>query len=282
MSKRADVALDGSVVEAGLNPLSISGIRRRLGTMAGEHQLFLFHEVESTNSTLSRLARSGAAEGAVVLAERQTAGRGRLGQPWFSPAGVNLYLSVLFRGPLALEDAPVFSLIAGLALTDAVRAAGASPAIKWPNDVLVSGRKIAGALIECAARGAEVDHLIVGVGVNLNVDLDVLARALGPAAASATSLRAATGREVHRDTFAADYLNALDEWARRYREEGPEPILTTWRERDILTGRQVEVCGGGQPFVGRVAGVDSHGRLIVQDAVGDRRLVTVEEIRPCD
>jgi len=264
------------------NPLSISGIRSRLGELAAAHQLFLFHEVESTNSTLSRLARSGVAEGTVVLAEGQTAGRGRLGQPWFSPTGVNLYMSVLFRGPLALEEAPVFSLIAGLALTDAVRAAGASPAIKWPNDVLVDGRKVGGALIECAARCGNVDHLIVGVGVNLNVDQEALATALGPAAAAATSLRAATGREVHRDAFAADYLNALDEWARRYRKEGPEPILTTWRGRDILTGRQVEVRGVGQPFVGRVAGVDSHGRLIVQDAVGDRRRVTVEEIRPCD
>ena len=264
------------------NPLSISGIRGRLSSLAAGHQLFLFHEVESTNSTLSRLARSGAAEGTVVLAERQTAGRGRLGQPWFSPPGVNLYLSVLFRGPLALEEAPVFSLIAGLALTDAVRRAGADAAIKWPNDVLVDGRKIGGALIECAARGADVDHLIVGIGVNLNVELDALAAALGPAAARATSLRAALGREVHRDTFTADYLNALDEWAQRYRKEGPEPVLTTWRERDILTGRQVEVRADGQPFVGRVAGVDSHGRLIVQDAVGDRRPVTVEEIRPCD
>ncbi|HTY80459.1 MAG TPA: biotin--[acetyl-CoA-carboxylase] ligase [Candidatus Bathyarchaeia archaeon] len=264
------------------NPLSISGIRGRLSSLAAGHQLFLFHEVESTNATLSRLARSGAAEGTVVLAERQTAGRGRLGQPWFSPAGVNLYLSVLFRGALSLDAAPIFSFIAGLALTDAVRATGAVAAIKWPNDVLVGGRKIGGARIECAAQGKDVDYLIVGIGVNLNVELDALAAALGPAAAHATSLRAAIGREVHRDAFAADYLNALDEWARRYRREGPEPILTTWRERDILTGRQVEVRGGDQPFVGRVAGVDPHGRLIVQDAVGDRRPVTVEEIRPCD
>jgi len=262
--------------------LSITGIRRRLHTAVTGRQIFLFHEVDSTNSTLSRLARSGALEGTVVLAEAQTAGRGRLGQAWFSPPGVNLYASTLFREPLPLEEAPLFSLVAGLALADAVMSAGASPAIKWPNDVLVDGRKVGGALIECVARSGEVEYLIVGVGINLNVDLDALSVALGPAASTATSLRAATGRDVNRDAFVADYLNALDGWALRYRDHGPAPVLQAWRDRDILTGRQVEIRGAGQPFVGRVGGVDSRGRLIVTDAVGERRTVTTEEIRLCD
>ena len=273
--------MSGTVVES-QSSLSIAGIRGRLRTAVTGRQLYLFGQVESTNATLSRLARSGALEGTVVLAEAQTAGRRRLGQPWFSPPGVNLYASVLFREPLALRDAPLFSLIAGLALADAVAAAGASPAIKWPNDVLVGGRKVAGSLCECAGRGGDVDYLIVGVGANLNVDLDALAAALGPEAQAAGSLRAAMGREVNRDAFAADYLNALDAWALRYRAEGPALVLQAWRDRDILTGRQVEIRGAGQPFVGRVGGVDSQGRLIVQDAVGERRTVSTEEIRPCD
>ncbi len=118
-------------------PLSITGIRRRLRAPTVGRQIYLYGRVESTNDTLARLARSGAPEGTVVIAEAQTAGRGRLGQPWFSPPKVNLYASVLFRGPLALKDAPVFSLIGGLAVAEAVRDAGATPAIKWPNDVLV-------------------------------------------------------------------------------------------------------------------------------------------------
>ena len=262
--------------------LSIAGIRRLLRAPIVGRQLYLCGQVESTNATLSRLARSGAPEGTVVLAEAQTAGRGRLGQPWFSPPGVNLYASVLFRGPLALKEAPLFSFIGGLALADAVREAGASPAIKWPNDVLVDGRKVAGSLIECGARGGEVEYLIVGVGANLNVDLDELTEALGPAAAGATSLRAATGREVDRDAFTASYLNALDAWAQRYRAEGLRPVLEAWRELDILTGRRVEIRSGGPPFVGRVAGVDPDGRLVVKDALGERRTVSTEEIYPCD
>jgi BirA family biotin operon repressor/biotin-[acetyl-CoA-carboxylase] ligase len=136
--------------------LSIAGIRRRLRAPVVGRQIYLCGNVESTNATLSRLARSGAPEGTVVIAEAQTAGRGRLGQPWFSPPDVNLYASVLFRGPLALKEAPLFSLIGGLALAEAVRETGATPAIKWPNDVLVDGRKVGGVLIECGARGDEV------------------------------------------------------------------------------------------------------------------------------
>ena len=268
------------VVEAAA--LSIAGIRRRLRAPIVGRQLYLCNQVESTNSTLSRLARSGAPEGTVVVAESQTAGRGRLGQPWFSPPDVNLYASVLFRGPLTLKEAPLFSLVGGLALADAVREAGGSPAIKWPNDVLVDGRKVGGALIECGARGDEVEYLVLGVGANLNVDLDALGAALGSAAEGATSLRAAIGREVNRDAFAASYLNALDAWASCYRGEGPGSVLEAWSERDILTGRQVEIRGAGYVFIGRVAGVDQRGRLVVQDAVGERRTVSTEEICVCD
>jgi len=182
---------------------------------------------------------------------------------------------------LTLDEVPVFSFVAGLALADAVQAAGASPTIKWPNDVLIDGRKMGGARIECSARETEVEHVIIGVGANLNVGLDDLVPALGPKA-EATSLRAATGHEIDRNAFAADYLDALDKWVRRYREDGPAPILQAWRARDILTGRQVEIRDTGGVFVGRVAGVDRHGRLLVKDAVGERRTVTTEEIRPCD
>jgi BirA family biotin operon repressor/biotin-[acetyl-CoA-carboxylase] ligase len=270
-----------NAIVAATQALSITGIRRQLSASVVGRQLYLFGEVESTNAALRRLARLGALEGTVVLGESQTAGRGRLGQPWFSPPLVNLYASVLFREPLALREAPLFSFIAGLALADAVRDTGGSPAIKWPNDVLVDGRKVAGSLIECGARGDEVDYLIVGVGANLNVDLDALGAALGPAAAGATSLRAATGCEVDRDAFAAAYLNALDAWARLYRAEGPGPILEAWGTLDILTGRQVEIRGA-VPFIGRVAGVDAGGRLVVQDALGERRVVSNDEVRPYD
>ena len=132
--------------------LSIEDIRRRLIAPTMARQLYVFGQASSTNAALRQFALSGAPEGTVVLADAQAAGRGRMGQPWFSPAGVNLYASVLFRGPLSKAGASVSSLIAGLATADAVAEFGAQPAIKWPNDVLIDGRKIGGSLAECSIR----------------------------------------------------------------------------------------------------------------------------------
>lgn len=263
-------------------PLSIEAIRRRLQTSIVGRHLYLFGEVESTNTVLRHLARSGAAEGTVVLAEGQRQGRGRLGQEWFSPSGVNLYASVLFRERLAPREAALFSFIAGLAVADAVKELGLHPAIKWPNDVLVNTKKVGGSLVECAVRGEQVDFLVLGVGVNLNVDAASLHHALGEAAAAATSLSAASGHEIDRSAFAASYLNRLEAWALCYRKNGAAPILAAWRDRDILTGRRVTVRGTGAGFDGRVLGVNDDGQLVVQDSLGTPHTLLTEEIRVLD
>jgi BirA family biotin operon repressor/biotin-[acetyl-CoA-carboxylase] ligase len=261
---------------------SIEAIRRQLRTrIVGQH-LYLFGEVESTNTVLRQLARSGAAEGTVVLAEGQRRGRGRSGQEWFSPSGVNLYASVLFRERLAPSEAPLFSFIAGLAVADAVKELGVHPAIKWPNDVLVHTKKVAGSLVDCATRGEVVDFLVLGVGVNLNVDPASLRAALGEAGAAATSLSTVTGHEIDRSAFAASYLNHLDTWADRHRAEGAGAVLAAWRDRDILIGRRVTVRGKGTSFDGRVIGVDDGGRLIVHDTLGGHHTIVTEEIRKLD
>jgi BirA family transcriptional regulator, biotin operon repressor / biotin---[acetyl-CoA-carboxylase] ligase len=265
-----------------IDTLSIGAIRARLTAATVGSHLYLFDEVTSTNKVLRQLARSGAAEGTVVLAERQTDGRGRLGQEWFSPGGVNLYASALFRNRLAPGETPLFFFIASLAVADAVRELGLHPAIKWPNDVLVGRKKVAGALMECATRGNTVDVLVAGVGVNLNVDLASLRSALGPAGVGATSLAAVLGHDIDRNAFAASYLNHLDAWALRFRAEGPAPVLAAWRQRDILTGRRVEARGEREIWGGRVLGVNDAGQLMVQPSSGDPRRILNEEIRVLD
>jgi BirA family biotin operon repressor/biotin-[acetyl-CoA-carboxylase] ligase len=262
--------------------LSIESIRRSLHTTTVGQHLYLFGEVDSTNELLCRLARSGDTDGAVVLAEGQSRGRGRLGQAWFSPTGVNLYVSVLFRPALKAHEAPVFSFITSLALADAIKDLGLTPAIKWPNDVLVRRKKVAGCLMECATRGEAVDFIVLGAGVNVNVDLRTLHEALGPSGQAATSLAAATGGDVDRNVLAAAFLNHLDTWVQRYRRDGAAPILAAWRERDILTGRRVEIHGDGPAFDGRALGVDDDGHLVVQDSKGVRHMILTEEIRVLD
>jgi BirA family biotin operon repressor/biotin-[acetyl-CoA-carboxylase] ligase len=263
-------------------PLSIELIRRQLSSEIVGNQMYLFEEVSSTNDVLRRLAAQGAKEGTVVLAEAQRAGRGRRGQRWYSPEGVNLYASVLFRPAISMRAAPVFSFIVSLALTEAIWAEGLHAAIKWPNDVLVDRKKVAGTLVECAGAGNRVEHVIVGVGVNLNVKHEALRAALGDAARAATSLREAAGREIDRNAFTATFLSLLDRWFRTYAERGPEALLAAWRDRDILIRRRVEVRGEGEPFEGRVIGVDGEGHLVVEDIRGATRQVVAGEVRPLD
>lgn len=259
--------------------LSIEAIRRQLSARTVGRQIYLFGEVTSTNAVLRDLARAGAREGTVVLAESQTAARGRLGKSWFSPFGVNLYASVLFRPAIGPKEASVFSFMASLAVADAIRAAGVPAAIKWPNDILVERRKVAGALAELATSDDRLDYVILGVGVNLNVEGKALLEALGEAGHAATSLREAAGKEIDRNAFAARFLNALDEWLGVYRAEGSPPLLRAWRDRDILTGRRVEVREEAATFDGRALGLDPDGHLLVEDSKGRARRVVAGEVR---
>ena len=227
-------------IDAGL---SVDAIRRELsGTMVGQ-MLHVYGTIDSTNARLARLAKAGAPDGTVVLADAQTAARGRRGIPWFSPSGVNLYASALFRRPLAAKDLPVFTLIMALAMVDAVDEVGLHAAIKWPNDILVGRKKVAGGLAECAMRGDVVDYVILGAAANLNVTSAALAQALGPTDHVATSLAELTGAPIDRNAFAASYLRALDEWAAVYDARGPQVVLAAWRDREILGARRVEVRG---------------------------------------
>jgi BirA family biotin operon repressor/biotin-[acetyl-CoA-carboxylase] ligase len=261
---------------------SMQVIHRELDArIVGQH-IHIVDEVDSTNEMLRDLACLGASDGTVVLAESQRKGRGRLGRPWFSPPNVNFYASVLLEGELRLEDMGPVSFIGSLATTDAIKDLGLAPAIKWPNDVLLGRQKVAGALLEWVPRERVPDCAVIGVGVNLNVDLAMLREALGPEAVYATSVAAALGRPVDRSRFAASFLNHLDRWWRRYRLEGTRPLVRAWQDRDILTGRRVELRGAGGPIQGRALGIDDGGRLLVRTAAGDRHVVLTEDVRVLD
>ena len=256
--------------------LSIDRIRLHLATDRVGFQTYLFGEVGSTNAVLRRLAETGAVDGTVVLTETQTAGRGRLGKPWFSPPSLNLYASVLLRPSIPPSAVPVFAMIGSLAVSDAVWAEGAAASIKWPNDVLVEGRKLAGTLVTYASGGDRVDYVIVGVGVNLNVDRAALAVGLGRVAADATSLAEVLGRPVDRNRFTAAFLNSLEAWDVTYRTQGPDTILAAWRERDALAGRLVEIAENGRRYPARAMGVGPDGRLIVEEPTGRHSVANAE------
>ncbi len=272
--------MNDTVVEG--DRLSINLIRRTLSGGLIGRRICVLWDVSSTNDVLRQMAAAGAPAGAVVLSERQHAGRGRGEASWFSPLGVDLYASVLLRPAIPVAAVPVFSLIGSLAVSDAVRLEGLPALIKWPNDILVDRWKVAGMLNECAASEGKVEHVILGFGVNFNVDRDLLNQALGGAAGEAASLRELIGRDIDRNAFAGRVLMCLDRWVHVYTAQGPDPILAGWRERDALIGHRVVIRRGGAECRGRVRGISREGFLLVEDSDGRAHWIVDGQIRMLD
>lgn len=239
---------------------------RRLG-----RTIVYFEETDSTNVQAMRLAREGAPEGTLVVAERQTHGRGRLGRSWSSPAFVNFYGSWILRPAIAPAAAPQLSLAAAVALARALTPlAPGLVAIKWPNDCLLDGRKVAGILTEMDAELDRVRAVVLGIGVNLNGG----ERAFPPELrATATSVRLATGRKVDRIAFTAALCDALEAVYDRLLQDGFGALMGEWNEYSCLTGRDVTVECGGQRTSGVVRGLDASGRLVLARNGATERIV---------
>jgi BirA family biotin operon repressor/biotin-[acetyl-CoA-carboxylase] ligase len=235
-----------------------------------------FEEADSTQRVARDLARDGAPEGTFVIAERQTAGRGRLGRQWHSPPGLNLYCSIVLRPPLAPSAVPCLTLVIGASAAAAIaEETGARPAIKWPNDVLLDGRKVVGILVETESEMDRVHHVIAGIGVNLNAPLRSFPRAMR---ARATSLLAATGRRVDRAAFTARLLAALEARYGRFLSVGFSSVRAEWESFSCLTGRDVRVAGVEGEVSGRVLGLDEDGALRLRTSDGGVRRIVAGEV----
>jgi BirA family biotin operon repressor/biotin-[acetyl-CoA-carboxylase] ligase len=222
--------------------------------------------IDSTQRLAREQARAGAPEGTIVIAETQTQGRGRLGRQWHSPPGVNLYCTIVLRPALPPAVVSQLALVAGVAVADAVRAAtGADARVKWPNDVLVDGRKVAGILTEMEGEVERVAFVLVGIGVNVNLDAAALPAEI---ATTATSLRAVTGHVVDRVGFAARLLAAVEARYGQFVAGGFPAIRPAFDATAFLTGREVRVSGPDAVVQGRVLGVDDEGALRLEQPGG--------------
>ncbi|MBJ6727553.1 biotin--[acetyl-CoA-carboxylase] ligase [Geomesophilobacter sediminis] len=228
-------------------------------------------ETESTNAVAFKLAEEGGVEGTVVIADAQSAGKGRLGRVWLSPPGVNLYCSVILRPPISPVAACQLTFLSVVAVARAVEACTTvTPQIKWPNDILVSGKKVAGLLNEMNAETEKVNFVVLGIGVNLNMRADQFGTTLRH---PATSLFEAGGVEVNRVQFARTLLAELDRLYEVFLKEGEAPIRSEWLERSRICGRGVKVSCGEREFSGVVEGLDAFGALLVR--LSDGKLETV-------
>jgi len=226
--------------------------------------------LRSTQNLARDLAEAGAPEGTVVLAGRQTAGRGRLGRSWVSPHG-GLYFTVVLRP--TVQQLRALTIIAALAVARGIEAqTGLACSLKWPNDVLLGERKVSGILIESRLTGEQVDYMLVGIGVNVNADLT----GHPEIASMATSLMMEVGREVSREAVAAAILNEME--ALYLAAQAGQPLHQEWRARLGTLGRQVRVRVGEEVEEGLAEDVDAEGSLILRRADGSRVTITAGDV----
>lgn len=237
-----------------------------------------FTETDSTNQRAQELGEQGAEHGTVVIAEGQSSGRGRMGRAWTSPAAVNLYTSILLRPTLLPIQAAQLTFLSAVAVARTVEAvADIQVAVKWPNDILLDGKKIAGLLNEISAEMEGIHYVVLGIGVNLNMTVDQFPDDLRY---PATSLLLATGQRIDRLAFAQELYRQLDGLYQLFCQQGFVPIRLAWEALFEMVGCQVSVDCGGTIFVGCVEGIAADGALLLRLASGEQQEIYAGDVRP--
>jgi BirA family biotin operon repressor/biotin-[acetyl-CoA-carboxylase] ligase len=260
--------------------LALDELREELAVKRLGNQLHYFSAIGSTNFHARRLAESGAGEGEIVIAETQTQGRGRLGRQWQSPPFANLYFSVILRPKLPPVHAPQITLMAAVALVETVRSfIPQSPTIKWPNDILVGGKKLAGILTEAACDSEQIHHVILGIGVNLNYRIDKMPEEIR---ARATSIVELTGKWLDRESFLRRLIHDLDRCYGELEEVGFGALAERWEGHFAWRGRLVRVELLEQRVTGRAKGIDRDGALLLEDDQGAVQRIIAGDVVPVE
>jgi BirA family transcriptional regulator, biotin operon repressor / biotin---[acetyl-CoA-carboxylase] ligase len=245
-------------------------LRQRLkGSLFGKH-IYHFFKIDSTNRVALELGHAGEPEGAVVLAEEQTAGRGRAGRTWKSDRAAGIYVTLLLRPRLAPVQAPLLTMMAGLSVHAAIQAqTGLTPDLKWPNDLLLRGKKVGGILTEMHAEPQQVRFVIVGIGLNVNQE-----KFSGELEATATSLRIETGKYQSRLELLVRLLREFENDYNRFLREGSAVVTQKFEAvSSYARGKRVRVTNGTGSFTGVTVGLGPEGLLQVKR--DDGQVVTV-------
>jgi BirA family biotin operon repressor/biotin-[acetyl-CoA-carboxylase] ligase len=226
----------------------------------------VFKETTSTNDVIEKLARDGVREGVVVFAESQTRGRGRLGRKWVSPANKGLWFSVLLRPDMRPQETTQLTVVSATSLRRAINAkTGLCPEIKWPNDILIGGKKVAGILTELSAELDRVKYITLGIGVDVNVDASELPQEIRKIS---TSLKIEAGETVSRVELAADILRELDHDYARMCAGNFSRVADEWEAGCATIGKNVVVQMGDRKIFGCAESLDDDGALLVRTEHG--------------
>lgn len=244
----------------------------RLPTAVIGRKVYSFASTDSTMDVAHRLAAAGEPEGSVIFAEAQRQGRGRLGRTWVSPGGQGIYLSVILRPRVTVEAVPLITIMAAVAVAKAVEEqAGVVARIKWPNDLMIHGRKVAGILTELHAELNQVHAVVLGIGVNANTAKTALPRL-------ATSLAVERGARCDRLALARALLVALDDGYAHVKRHRFQPLLAAWRAGSMTLGHRVRVTCADRHVDGQAVDLDARGALRVRTDEGRMESITAGEV----
>ena len=268
-------------------PLSLQAIQSALATASLGRRVELRNQVDSTNREAVMLAQAGVEHGTVVLADSQSKGQGRLARLWFSPPGVNLYCSIVIRTTVRRERLSEWlswlPLIAALAAAEAIESIAATEvAVKWPNDLLIAGRKIGGILCESGTTARSEPFQVIGIGLNINGERDSFPEELRE---TATSIHQETGSLIDRNRLLAQLLHELETCLEEYAQRGAERLALAYRRRCSTIGKMVKaMLADGSEFIGLAETIGHDGALtVIQRPIpGDARTSEVRQLRAAD
>lgn len=227
---------------------------------------------DSTQNLAMSIAGKPDSHGTVVIAEQQKSGRGRMKRKWLSPKG-GLWLSVVLKPSIPTAQVTLLPFVAALAVCDAIREGTKLDAgLKWPNDVMISGKKVAGILLDISAEAEQVNYAVIGIGLNANVDSSAIASRLD-AGIMITSIKDELGHETSRLALAHLLLEKLEHYYLELERQGPPGILQKWKQRSEMLGKQVSVTQGGKTVQGIAAGLNDDGSLLLK--AGDKEISIV-------
>jgi BirA family biotin operon repressor/biotin-[acetyl-CoA-carboxylase] ligase len=257
----------GYLLSKASDPITADEIRQGLCTRVfGKKNIIYLKETDSTNTRAKELAAQGAPEGTLVIAEKQTKGRGRRGRSWFSPTGDGIYFSLILRPAISPGETPRITLMTAVVLAETlISLMKLKLRIKWPNDILVNGKKLAGILTEISTEMDAVNYIVVGLGMNVNTRFENFSSEIKE---NATSILIETGKQFPRIKLIQNYLKLYEKHYDMFKKNNFEPIMNRWRELADIIGKQIRVDIIGKTHTGKVIDVDDDGVLILKDDQG--------------
>lgn len=256
--------------------LTLEEIEPYLNTSFIGRNIIYSDSMESTNSMAKKLADSGLQDGSVIISEEQTRGRGRLGRSWSSPKYKGIWMSILLRPDLNPVDAVNLTQTAAAAVLLATRELGINTLIKWPNDIVINNKKLCGILTEMSAELTRINYVVVGIGINVNIDEKEFPEDIRDIA---ISLKIQSGNSVNRQRLAASILNNFEELYKKYTAENNiEASINICRENSAVIGKEVMIINRDKMVEARVLDIDNDGRLFVEYEDGSREHIISGEV----